>query len=63
MIDITVVPHENMVSIENNDYIIPQEIVPFIRDLLDKLKYSGERISLWRVMESDNKKHLVKEWP
>ena len=61
MIDITV--DNNEVRVENQLYHSFNDkdaLVVLIADVIDKAKYSGESITLWRV-KGENK-HLIKEW-
>ena len=61
MIDITV--DNNSVEVEgkiHRDFNNRDELVNLLTDVIERTKYSGETISLWRIRMG--KKEFVKEW-
>jgi hypothetical protein len=61
MIDITV--DNNEIYVENKLYHSfndKENLVIALVDLIDKVKYSGESISLWKIFKDE--KFFVKDW-
>ncbi len=63
MVDITIGPSD--ASIDMKVYYIyrsKKDLIEFIRDVIEKTKYSRETISLWEYFAVSDRKEFLKEW-